>query len=98
MNLRKKFLGQFTVVAMLVIFVVFTLANSFVIQFSKVKQYKKEIITLNKQIENTQSQIKYLKNIQGYTFNGDLESVAREKLNMVKFNEIVFIDVSREGN
>lgn len=98
MNLRKKFLGQFTIVIMLVCFVAFTLGSSFFIQLSKVKQYKKEIVTLNDEIKSVKSQINNLKSIKGYTSNGDLESVARKKLKMVKSNELIFVDVSKEGN
>lgn len=98
MNLRKKFLGQFIIVAMLVIFILFTLVNSFFVQISKASQYKKEIITLHKEIKSTQEQIKQLKSIEGYTSSGELESAARKKLNMIKPNEIVFIDMNKEGN
>lgn len=98
MNLRKKFIGQFTIVVMLICFISFTLVSSFFTQFSKVKQYKEEISTLNEEIKSVQSQINNLKNTKSYASNEDLESVAREKLKMIKSNELIFIDMGKGGN
>lgn len=98
MNIRKKFSGQIIIVKMMLAFIVFTLISSFGIQIKKVKEYKDEIASLNNQIQNTKSQISDLKRMENKNLNGDLESIARNRLNMIKPNEIVYIDVNREGN
>ncbi|MGL5348853.1 MAG: FtsB family cell division protein [Peptostreptococcaceae bacterium] len=98
MNIRKKFSGQIIIIKMMLIFMVFTLISSFGVQIKKVKEYKNEIVSLNGQIQNTKAQISDLKKEGNNSINGDLESIARNRLNMVKPNEIVYIDVNREGN
>lgn len=98
MNIRKKFSGQIIIIKMMLIFMVFTLISSFGVQIKKIKEYKNEIASLNDQIQNTKVQISDLKKTENSSMNGDLESIARNRLNMVKPNEIVYIDVNREGN
>jgi len=98
MNIRKKFSSQLIMVKSLLLFIVFTLISGFVTQFSKIKQYKSEITSLNNQIEETKLEIEKLKDMQSGNLNGDLESIARNRLNMVKSNEIIYIDTNKEGN
>ena len=98
MNIRKKFSSQLIMIKILLAFTVFTLVSGFAIQFSKIKSYKSEIATLNEQIEDTKSEIEDLKDVHNNKFIGDLETIARKRLNMVKSNEIVYIDTNREGN
>ena len=98
MNIRKRFLGQIIIIKMMLIFMVFTLISSFGVQIKKVTEYKNEIASLNDKIQNTKAQISDLKKTENSSMNGDLESIARNRLNMVKSNEIVYIDVNREGN
>jgi len=94
MNLRKKFSSQFLVVSMFLVFMVFSLASGFVFQITKVKEYRLEIANLNKEIDHTKSEIEKLKQL-GDT--QDLEIAARSRLNMVKPDEIIYIDI-KEGN
>lgn len=92
MNLRKKFSSQFLVVSMFLIFMVFSLGSGFVFQITKVKQYRLEIANLNKEIDNTKVEIENLKKI-GNTL--DLETAARNRLNMVKPDEIIYVNIQR---
>lgn len=98
MNIRKKFSAQFILVTVFVLFIVYTLINNFVFQVKKLNEYKAEISSLNKQISNTKKEIKALKNIENGNTSEDLETIARNRLNMVKPNEIVYIDIGKEGN
>ncbi len=98
MNLRKKFSSQLIVVNMLLLFIVFTLFSGFVNQFLKIKEYKSEIASLNTKIEETKLEIEKLKDMQNSELNESLESIARNRLNMVKPNEIIYIDINKEGN
>ena len=59
--------------------------------------YKAEISSLNKQISSTKKQIEELKKIENGNTSEDLETIARNRLNMVKPNEIVYIDIGKEG-
>ncbi len=98
MNIRKKFSAQFILVIVFILFIVYTLITSFVFQIKKLNEYKTEISLLNKQISSTKEQIEELKKIEEGNTNEDLETIARERLNMVKPNEIVYIDLGKEGN
>ena len=96
MNIRKKFSAQFMLVTVFILFIVYTLISNFVFQVKKLNEYKAEISSLNKQISSTKKQIEELKKIDGNT-SEDLETIARNRLNMVKPNEIVYIDIGKEG-
>lgn len=98
MNLRKKFSSQIIMVKILLLFIVFTLLSGFVNQFLKIKEYKSEIASLNTKIEETKLEIEKLKDMQNSELNENLESIARNRLNMVKPNEIIYIDTNKEGN
>jgi len=98
MNIRKKFSAQFMLVIVFILFIAYTIITSFVFQIKKVNEYKAEISSLNKQIHTTKEQIEELKKIEYGDINNDLEEIARERLNMVKPNEIVYIDIGKEGN
>ena len=93
MNIRKKFSAQFMLVTVFILFIVYTLISNFVFQVKKLNEYKAEISSLNKQISSTKKQIEEL---NGNT-SEDLETIARNRLNMVKPNEIVYIDIGKEG-
>ena len=90
MNIRKKFSAQFMLVTVFILFVVYTLISNFVFQVKKLNEYKAEISSLKKQIEE-------LKKIENGNTSEDLETIARNRLNMVKPNEIVYIDIGKEG-
>lgn len=94
MNLRKKFSSQFLVISMFLVFMVFSLASGFIFQITKVKEYRLDIANLNKEIDYTKSEIEKLKQL-GDT--QDLETAARSRLNMVKPDEIIYIDI-KEGD
>jgi cell division protein FtsB len=91
MNLRKNFSGQIIIFKTFVAVLIFGMISGTVFQFSKVKEYRKQITSLNNQIEITEQQIDYLKNTE--SDDSDLEYIARNKLNMVKEDEIVYIVV-----
>ena len=50
---------------------------------------------INNQIEDTKDEISKLKKISK---DDDLEDVARDKLGMIKSNEIIYLDSSERGN
>ena len=92
MNLRKKFSGQRILVDMFVVFMVFTLIVGVVVQLRNIKDYKEEISKLEHEIKTTESEIKNLKNSKAYEDDQELESLARNKLGMVKKNEIIYLE------
>ena len=98
MNIRKKFSAQFILITVFILFIVYTLITSFVFQVKKLNEYKAEISSLNKQISSTKKQIEDLKKIENGNKSEDLEAIVRKRLNMVKPNEIVYIDIGKEGN
>jgi len=85
-------------VIVFILFIVYTLITSFVFQIKKLNEYKAEILSLNKQISSIKEQIEDLKKIEDGDTNEDLETIARDRLNMVKPDEIVYIDIGKEGN
>ena len=95
MNIRKKFSAQYIMISIFVCFICFSLITGFIFQFTKLKEYKSEIASINNQIDETRAEIKKLKEENG---SKDLEDLARERLNMVKPNETVYIDIGRRGN
>lgn len=98
MNIRKKFSVQFVLVRLFILFIIYTLITSFVFQIKKLNEYKHEISKLNKQIASTKQEIDKLKKLKDVSLDNDLENIARERLNMVKPNEIVYIDIGKEGS
>lgn len=92
MNIRKKFSGQFAVMSVFVFCICVSLITGFIFQLTKLKEYKGEIASLNKQISETKEEIKNLKKVDK---TQDLETVARERLNMVKPDETIYIDMGR---
>lgn len=92
MNIRKKFSSQATVLGMFLVFVVCSLATGVLFQVTKVKEYKKEIASINKQIEDTKVEIAKLEKEK---ISHDLETSARNRLNMVKPGEIIYVDIKR---
>ena len=69
--------------------------TGFIFQFTKLKEYKSEIVSINNQIDETRAEIKKLKKVNE---SKDLEDLARERLNMVKPDETVYIDIGKRGN
>ena len=98
MNIRKKFSAQFMLVSLFILFIIYTLISGFIFQIIKFNEYKSEISSLNKEISDTKKEIEKLKSIENGNTKEDLESIARNRLNMVKPDEIIYIDIGKEGN
>ena len=98
MNIRKKFSAQFMLVSLFILFIIYTLISGFIFQIKKFNEYKSEISLLNKEISATKKEIETLKSIENRNTKEDLESIARNRLNMVKPDEIIYIDIGKEGN
>ena len=98
MNIRKKFSAQFILVSVFILFVIYTIISGFIFQITKLNEYKSEISLLNDQISSTKKEIEKLKEIENGNTEEDLETIARNRLNMVKPNEIIYIDIGKEGN
>ncbi|MCR8746043.1 FtsB family cell division protein [Romboutsia lituseburensis] len=92
MNIRKKFFSQAAVLGMFLVFVVCSLGTGVLFQVTKVKEYKKEIASINKQIEHTKAEIAKLEKEES---SHDLEISARNRLNMVKPGEIIYVDIKK---
>lgn len=90
MDLIKKFSGQYILICMFVISLICTLIIGIIVQFQNIRDYKEQITTLKSELNNTKDEIKSIKN---NTYNNDeLENLARNKLGMVKENEIIYLE------
>lgn len=98
MNVRKKFSAQFILVSIFILFVIYTIISGFIFQINKLNEYKSEISSLNEQISTTKKEIEKLKEIENGNTVEDLETIARNRLNMVKPNEIIYVDIGKEGD
>ncbi|CEQ32160.1 septum formation initiation protein [[Clostridium] sordellii] len=96
MNKRKKFLGQYVVVSSFLIVLLLSLVGGFATQIVKTIQYNKEIAQLKSNIKNVDKEIKDLKKDKQRLDNDKyIEDIARERLKMVKSNEIIYIDINK---
>ena len=96
MNKRKKFLGQYVVVSSFLLVLLLSLAGGFATQIVKTIQYNKEIAQLKSNIKNVDKEIKDLKKDKQRLDNDKyIEDIARERLKMVKSNEIIYIDINK---
>lgn len=93
MKLTKKFSGQYLLLRIFISVTAITLVISFVVQIQNIRDYNEEIDKLNAKIQTTQDEINQYKS-DGYNINNDkdLEELAREKLGMVKQNEIIYLE------
>ncbi|MGL5641217.1 MAG: FtsB family cell division protein [Paraclostridium sp.] len=99
MNKRKKFIGQYVVVGVFLIFICFSLLGGFATQIVKTVKYNNEIASLKEEIKNTDKEIKELKQDKKKLNNDKyIEDIARDRLNMVKPNEIIYVDTNRGSN
>ena len=98
MNIRKKFSAQFMLVSLFILFIIYTLISGFIFQIKKFNEYKSEISLLNKEISATKKEIEMLKSVENGNIKEDLESIARNRLNLVKPDEIFYIVIGKEGN
>lgn len=92
MNLRKRFSGQYTLICMFAAFIIFTLIVGIIVQLQNIRDYKEEIYTLKYELNSTKTDIKNLKNDDSYNNNEELENLARNKLGMIKQNEIIYLE------
>ena len=96
MNKRKKFLGQYVVGSSFLLVLLLSLVGGFATQIVKTIQYNKEIAQLKSNIKNVDKEIKDLKKDKQRLDNDKyIEDIARERLKMVKSNEIIYIDINK---
>ena len=77
---------------MFVAFIIFTLIVGIIVQLQNIRDYKEEIYTLEYELNSTKTDIKNLKNDDSYNNNEELENLARNKLGMIKQNEIIYLE------
>lgn len=91
MKLTKKFSGQYLLLCIFIFFITLTGIISFVIQIQNIKSYNDEISKLKVKIATTKDEIDEYEKYNSYS-DKKLESLAREKLGMVKPNEIIYLE------
>ena len=89
MNLRKKFSGQYMLICMFAFFIIFSLIIGVIVQLQNIRDYKEQITTLKYELDDTEKQLKSVKNSKAYKNDAELEDLARNQLGMVKQNEII---------
>ena len=92
MNLRKKFSGQYMLICMLAFFIIFSLIIGVIVQLQNIRDYKEQITTLKYELDDTEKQLKSVKNSKAYKNDAELEDLARNQLGMVKQNEIIYLE------
>ena len=94
-KMLKRFLGQYIVLGLFLFFLVFSIVTSFIFQINKIIQYKGEIAQINNQIEDTKEEISKLEKL---IKDDNLEDTARDKLGMIKPNEIIYMEMGERDN
>lgn len=92
MNLRKKFSGQYMLICMFAFFIIFSLIIGVIVQLQNIRDYKEQITTLKYELDDTEKQLKNVKNSKAYKNDAELEDLARNQLGMVKQNEIIYLE------
>ena len=92
MNLRKKFSGQYMLICMFAFFIIFSLIRGVIVQLQNIRDYKEQITTLKYELDDTEKQLKSVKNSKAYKNDAELEDLARNQLGMVKQNEIIYLE------
>ena len=92
MNLRKKFSGQYMLICMFAFFIIFSLIIGVIVQLQNIRDYKEQITTLKYELDDTEKQLKSVKNSKAYKNDAELEDLARNQLGMVKQNEIIDLE------
>ena len=92
MNLRKKFSGQYMLICMFAFFIIFSLTIGVIVQLQNIRDYKEQITTLKYELDDTEKQLKSVKNSKAYKNDSELEDLARNQLGMVKQNEIIYLE------
>ena len=96
MDKRKKFLGQYLIVGMFLSFLLISLIGGFTTQIFKAIKYNNEIVSLKKEIKDIEKDINELKESKKSLADDKyIEYIARNRLKMVKPNEIIYIDINR---
>ena len=70
----------------------YNLIVGIIVQLQNIRDYKEEIYTLKYELNSTKTDIKNLKNDDSYNNNEELENLARNKLGMIKQNEIIYLE------
>ncbi|MEJ8553602.1 FtsB family cell division protein [Tepidibacter sp. Z1-5] len=93
---KKKFNIYIFIFKLFVLFILCSSAYSVINQGIVIREYKKEIKSLNEQIKQEDENIKKVKKeIENYKTDEYIEKIAREKLKMVKPGEIIYIDINK---
>ena len=92
MNLRKKFSGQYMLICMFAFFIIFSLIIGVIVQLQNIRDYKEQITTLKYELDDTEKQLKSVKNSKAYKNDAELEDLARNQLGMVKQNETIYLE------
>ena len=92
MNLRKKYSGQYMLICMFAFFIIFSLIIGVIVQLQNIRDYKEQITTLKYELDDTEKQLKSVKNSKAYKNDAELEDLARNQLGMVKQNEIIYLE------
>ena len=97
MSKRKNFTGQYTIIYIFVVLTILSMGYGVVDQVIKVREYKKEISELKTQIQKADEDIKELERNKKHINKDEyIEKIAREKLNMVKPDEIIYVDINKK--
>lgn len=96
MNKRKQFVVQYIVIGTFLSFIGLSLVGGLATQIIKSSKYSKEIMALKDEIKKTDKEIKNLKEEKKKLDNNKyIEDIARNRLKMVKSNEIIYIDINK---
>ena len=90
MKIQKRFSGQYLGVCIFLISIIFSMIGGFTFQIDKYKEYSSQITQLNKDIQEADEKIKELQIVESSQNEDDIETIARERLNMVKEDEIIY--------
>ena len=91
-ELKKKFSGQYMLICMFAFFIIFSLIIGVIVQLQNIRDYKEQITTLKYELDDTEKQLKSVKNSKAYKNDAELEDLARNQLGMVKQNEIIYLE------
>ena len=72
MNLRKKFSGQYMLICMFAFFIIFSLIIGVIVQLQNIRDYKEQITTLKYELDDTEKQLKSVKNSKAYKNDSEL--------------------------
>lgn len=92
MNIRKKFSSQIILFSMFLAFMLFGMFTGVLFQITKSNEYEQEIVNLKEEIKEIKLEVN---KIEKLGTSKDLETSARNRLNMLKPGEIVYVDIKR---